>query len=151
MKRTIIIILFCFAATICKAQIEMGESAQWTLVGQVKSLGKTIAKLEYSFNGSDTVYFLLMKDFKRQQETNYFSIKFKGTGNACSQFYELLFSFFTDENKKNKDYMKTFKLGGEAVNLQHCSLIGTHGVRLTTNDGYINLSKKDIEKLFGKR
>ena len=129
----------------------MGETGTWETIGEVKRLGTTLAKLEYKTTDADTVYFLLMKDFKKQQEVNYFSLKFKGTGNACSQFYELLKSFFTDDNRQNKDYMKTFKLGSDGVNLQHCTLIGSHGVRLTTRDGYINLSQKDINKLFGKR
>ena len=133
------------------AQIQMADKADWYPVGQVKSIGTLIAKLEYSTAGNDTTYFLLMKDFKKQQEVNYFSLKFRSTGNACSQLYALLKSFFEDANRKNKDYMQTFKLGNTGVNLQHCTLIAKHGVRLTTNEGYINLSEKDIEKLFGKR
>lgn len=138
-------------AVTAPAQIKMADNADWYLVGEVRSLGTTLAKMEYINSGNDTTYFLLMKDFKKQQEVNYFSVKFKGTGNAFSQFYELLKSFFADDNRKNKNYMQTFTLGTEGVNLQHCTLIAKHGVRLTTRDGYINLSEKDIDKLFGKR
>lgn len=129
----------------------MAEKADWVTIGQVKSLGALIAKSEYSINDKDTTYFFLLKDFKKQQEVNYFSLKFQSTGNACSQFYTLLKSFFDEDNRKNKDYMQTFTLGNIGVNLQHCTLIAKHGVRLTTKDGYINLSEKDIDKLFGKR
>ncbi len=151
MKSLFISFLLCIFALSIHAQIEMAETANWEKIGEVKSLGTTLAKLEYKITDADTVYFLLMKDFKKQQEVNYFSLKFKGTGGAYSQFYQLLKSFFTDDNRKNKEYMQTFKLGSEGVNLQHCTLIGRHGVRLTTRDGYINLSEKDIDKLFGKR
>ncbi|MFT3680462.1 MAG: hypothetical protein QM791_09335 [Ferruginibacter sp.] len=149
--KILIAFVFLFQVVVVKAQLEMAEQVQWTKIGELKTLGITKAKLEYHAETTDTVYFLLMRDFRKQQETNYFSVKFRGEGNTLAVFYELLVSFFTDENKKDKDYMKTFRLGKEPVNLQHCSLIGTHGVRLTTNDGYINLSKKDIDKLFGKR
>lgn len=133
------------------AQIKMAEQAEWTVIGEVKSLGTTIAKFEYNAADTDTVYFLLMKDFKKQEEVNYFSMKFKGRGNACSQFYQLLKSFFIKDNKANKNYMQTFTLGETGVNLQHCTLIAKHGLRLTTKEGFINLSEKDIDKLFGKR
>lgn len=129
----------------------MAENTNWETLGQVKSLGSLIAKLEYHVDKTDTTWFLLMKDFTRRQEVNYFSIKFHSQGNALLVFYELLLSFFDDSNRNNKSYMQTFTLGSTGVNLQHCTLIATHGVRLTTRDGYINLSKKDIEKLFGKR
>lgn len=152
LKKVFISVLFFIITDSVTAQIKMAEKSDWYLVGQVKSLGTVIAKLEYSLNSdNDTTYFLLMKDFKKQREVNYFSIKFQGTGSACSQFYELLKSFFTDENKANKYYSQTFTLGKTGVNLQHCILIAKHGVRLTTTEGYINLSEKDIDKLFGKR
>ncbi len=143
-------LLFCAVFPVV-AQIQMAEKAVWYPAGQVRSLGTLVAKLEYSLAGNDTTYLLLMKDFKRQQEVNYFSLKFQSAGNTCSQFYELLKSFFDDTNRKNNDYMQTFTLGNTGVNLQHCTLIAKHGVRLTTKEGYINLSEKDIDKLFGKR
>lgn len=119
-------------------------------MGHIKRIGATIAKMEYKLSGSDTMYHLLMKDFKKQEEPNYFSISFRSTENSFGRFYHLLKSFFLPENK-NKDYMKTFHLGNEGVNLQHIAIIGSKGVRLTTSEGYINLSEKDIDKLFGKR
>lgn len=151
MKKIAVVPALFFIVNIATAQIKMAEQAEWVVAGQVKSLGTTIAKLEYSAAGTDTAYFLLMKDFKKQEEVNYFSIKFRAKGNACSQLYELLKSFFIKDNKANKNYMQTFTLGETGVNLQHCTLIARHGVRLTTKEGYINLSEKDIDKLFGKR
>lgn len=151
LSKAIASFLLSFVVFPVVAQIKMAEKAVWFPVGQVRSLGTLIAKLEYSPAGNDTTYLLLMKDFKKQQEVNYFSLKFQSTGNACSQLYELLKSFFDDANRKDNDYMQTFTLGNTGVNLQHCTLIAKHGVRLTTKEGYINLSEKDIDKLFGKR
>jgi hypothetical protein len=145
---TIIIVLAAFAVP---AQLKIADKADWNMKGQVKSVGMLIAKLEYSITEGDTTWFLLMKDFKKQEEVNYFSIRFQSTGNACTQLYELLKSFFTDKNRANKNYMQTFTLGNAGVNLQHCALIAKHGVRLTTREGYINFSEKDIDKLFGRR
>ncbi|MBL0359219.1 MAG: hypothetical protein IPP72_21175 [Chitinophagaceae bacterium] len=144
-----ITLFLCLAFTGVYAQIEMASPVQWKLLGEVKSIGITIAKMEFHTSGNDTVYFLLMKDFRKQQEINYFSLKFNSTANAFGTLYELLKSFFLNENKKNKDYIQTFRLGQEGVNLQHCTLVARHGVRLTTRDGYINLSEKNIDQLFG--
>ena len=151
MKKIVFACILHLIAVGAMAQIEMASTAKWSTMGEVRRLGQTQAKMEYRTEGSDTLYFLLMKDFKKQLETNYFSINFRGTGNTFTIFYNLLQSFFIDDNRKNSDYMQTFRLGETGVNLQHCTLIGQHGVRLTTKEGYINLSKKDIDKLFGKR
>lgn len=150
MQKIFLSVLFCMSVSITSAQLQEVETSGWSVVGHIKRIGTTIAKMEYKLSANDTMYHLLMKDFKKQEETNYFSISFRSTDNSFGRFYNLLKSFFLPENKK-KDYMKTFRLGNEGVNLQHIVVIGSKAVRLTTSEGYINLSEKDIDKLFGKR
>ena len=150
MQKIILSLLFSMMIGISNAQLQEMETTGWSVVGHLKRLGTTIAKMEYKVSGTDTAYNLLMKDFKKQEETNYFSLGFRSTGNSFGRFYDLLKSFFLPENK-SKDYMKTFRLGNESVNLQHIAIIGSKGVRLTTREGYINLSGKDIDKIFGMR
>jgi hypothetical protein len=133
------------------AQIEEQQSAKWETIGELKTLGITKAKMQFVASGSDTTFLLLMKDMHRHEDTNYFSIKFNSTGNTFGKFYDLLKSFFIEENRKNRDYMRTVKLGSTMVNFQHNPLIGGPGVRITTNDGYVNLTQRDIDRLFGKR
>jgi hypothetical protein len=143
-------LFLCFCLCQANAQLQEMETTGWTVIGHLKRLGGTIAKMEYKVSGNDTLYNLLMKDFKKQEETNYFGLGFRSTGNSFGRFYSLLKSFFLPENK-GRDYMKTFRLGNENVNLQHTVVIGSKAVRLTTTEGYINLSEKDIDKVFGKR
>ncbi|RYY70801.1 MAG: hypothetical protein EOO13_05350 [Chitinophagaceae bacterium] len=150
MKKISLVLLLCCFIYSSIAQLQEMETTGWSLVGQVKRVGTTIAKMEYKVFASDTAYHLLMKDFKQQPEINYFSLSFRSTDQAFGRFYNLLKSFFLPENKK-KDYMKTFRLGTEGVNLQHTTVIGSKAVRLTTTEGYINLSEKDIDKIFGMR
>jgi hypothetical protein len=140
-------LFFCFRSN---GQVQMAEQYHWELVGELKTLGTTIAKLEYRVTDTDSVFVLLMKDFTKQRETNYFSISFRSEGNAAGVFKNLLLSFFEKSNKGNAGYMQTFRLGNTGVNLQHCTLIGSRGVRLTTSEGYINLSERQVHKLFGK-
>lgn len=150
MRKLFLSLLFCGILSSGYAQLQEMETTGWSVIGHLKRLGSTIAKMEYKVIGNDTAYNLLMKDFKKQQETNYFSLGFRSTGNSFGRFYSLLKSFFLPENKA-KSYMKTFRLGNDNVNLQHIAVIGSKGVRLTTTEGYINLSEKDIDKIFGMR
>ena len=150
MQKFFLSLLFCSMMVAGHAQLQELETGGWTVIGHIKRLGTTIAKMEYKLSGSDTAYNLLMKDFTKQPETNYFSLGFKSTGNSFGRFYGLLKSFFLPENK-GKEYMKTFRLGNDNVNLQHTVVIGSKAVRLTTTEGYINLSEKDIDRIFGMR
>jgi hypothetical protein len=143
--------ILCLTLNTAFAQLEMAESKQWILVGELKTLGAMKAKLEYRTSGTDTLYLLFMKSFRKEREASYFGVNFNGRNDTYHTLYLLLKSFFLDENRKNRDYMKTFTLGTTGVNLQHCRLIGGPGVMFTTKEGYINFSEKDIDKLFGKR
>ncbi|RYD78670.1 MAG: hypothetical protein EOP53_10825 [Sphingobacteriales bacterium] len=150
MQKIMVGLLFSCIVSHSYGQLQEIETSGWTDVGHLKRLGTTIAKMSFKASGSDTSYHLLMKDFTKQQEVNYFSVSFSNVDNTFGRLYDLLKSFFLSENKQ-KNYTRAFKLGAEGVHLQHTAVIGSKAVRLTTNDGYINLSEKDIDKVFGKR
>lgn len=144
--------ILCFQ--ISDAQITMTEKADWKTVGKMKSLGSTMASLEYRVSGRDTIYLLFMKDFTKRgekAEPQFFSLTFNGMDNTLEKFYQLLKSFFLDENRKKGNYTQSFRLGEQMVYLQHSILITGKGVRLSTKEGYINLTKGDIEKLFNRK
>lgn len=154
MIRILLCFLFVISFHFAGAQITMAEKADWIPIGKLKTLGNTKASLEYRLSGRDTVYLLFMKDFTKRgekAESHYFSVTFNGVDNTFPKFYELLKSFFLKENRKNKNYTQTFRLGDKMVNLQHYLLVTGKGVMLTTKEGYINLSEGDIDKLFGKK
>lgn len=55
-----------------------------------------------------------MKNFTKREEkaeSHFFGVKFSGIDDTFEKFYELLKSFFLEENRKNKNYSQTFKLG----------------------------------------
>lgn len=153
MKKILFCFLYVISFHIAEAQITMAQKAEWKSVGKLKSLGSTLASLEYNVSGRDTIYLLFMKDFTKRgenAEAQFFSIKFNGMDNTVEKFYQLSKSFFLDENRKNKNYTQSFRLGDQMVYLQHNLLVTGKGVRLSTKEGYINLSKGDNDKLFGR-
>lgn len=153
MIRSLCCFLFLLCGYISSAQITMAEKADWKPIGKLKPLGSTKATLEYRVSGRDTIYFLFMKDFTKRgerAETQYFSIKFNGVDNTFEKFYELLRSFFREENRSSS-YSQSFRLGDQMVYLQHFLLVTGRGVKLSTREGYISFSEGDIDKLFGKR
>ncbi|MEO6254406.1 MAG: hypothetical protein ABIO79_13930 [Ferruginibacter sp.] len=153
MIRILISILFVVGSHIAAAQITMAEKVDWKPIGKLRPLGTMKASLEYSVSGRDTIYFLFMKDFTNRgekAESKFFSIKFNGIDNTFEKFYQLLKSFFLDENRGNS-YTQAFRLGDQMVYLQHTLLVTGKGVKLSTKVGDITLSEGDIDKLFGKR
>lgn len=153
MKKILLCFLYVISFQNADAQITMAQKAEWKTVGKLKSLGSTLASLDYNVSGPDTIYLLFMKDFTKRGENaepRFFSIKFNGMDNTVEKLYQLLKSFFLDENRKNKNYTQSFRLGDQMVYLQHNLLVTGKGVMLSTKEGYINLSKGDIDKLFGR-
>ena len=153
MKNILIFLLYVLSFQMVSAQITMAEKADWQPIGKLKSLGMTKASLEYALSSRDTIYLLFMKDFTdrgENAESNYFSIRFNGVDDTFDKFYQLLKSFFLDQNR-NKNYSQSFRLGEEMVYLQHSMLITGKGVKLSTKEGYFNFSKGDIDKLFNKK
>lgn len=147
--KTILFLVTLLFTTSTHAQLTEKETGKWEPIGKLKFGGITKASLEYQFNGRDTTYLLFVKDFREQPKDHYFSIQFKNTDGTFSKLYAILKSFFLDENKKNKNYSRTFQLGNTTVNVSHKVLITGRGIMFYTNNGYANWSEKDIDKLFG--
>lgn len=151
MNRMIVMVAILFiSVNRLVAQIEQLEKRDWTVVGELKSLGVTKARMQFLPHGSDTTYMLFMKDMKNPKVVNYFSVSFRNINNTYGQLFDLMKTFFTEENRRNKKYEQTFRLGTTYVHIQHKPLITSHGIMLTTKEGFIYLSERDIEKLFGK-
>lgn len=140
------------------AQIEeiAPTKTSWITIGEVKWLANTKGSLKYTANKTDTVYLLYLQDATKLKDNNdrtvykYFSLSFKETGNTLNHLYELLISFFNPENKKDKDYEKTFRLGNDLVMIRHYPALLSPSIALVAKDSYIVLNEKEVHKLFGR-
>lgn len=147
-------LLFHFSAYAQLEEIESSKSS-WVTVGEVKWLSNVKASLKY-IPGIDKTYLLYLQDDEKLKNNRdmtvyqYFSVRFSGKDNTAEKLYELLISFFDEENKKNKSYEKTFRLGTEMMLVRHFPKLTTHAIVLATKQNHITLTKKEINKLFDK-
>jgi hypothetical protein len=139
------------------AQIqEIEVKTQWITIGELKWLSTIKAQLQYTTVGKDTTYLLYLKDeqtLKNSRDMSvirHFSIRFNSQGNTLNELKRLLFSFFENENAKNKEYDKTFRLGETMVNVQHYRKLTGKTIMFYTKDGYILFTKRELAKLFGQ-
>ena len=149
--RFMFLLLVLLPGQVINAQLkEIDSFAEWKLIGQVKYAGPAKASLKYLKQDSDTSYLLLMRD-DRYELREFFSIRFESKDETLKNFHDLLMSFFDKENRKDKDYDRTFQLGSEMVHVQHMKRLTGAGIMLTTNDGYIIFTRGELDKLFGKQ
>jgi hypothetical protein len=134
---------------------EVKDKIEWTTLGELKWLGTIKAQLQYTDNGKDTTYLLYLKDEQTLKNSNdrsvikHFSIIFHSSSNTLEELKSILFSFFEEENVKNKKYDRTFRLGNTMVNVQHYSKLTAKAIMFYTKEGYIILNKRELTKLFG--
>lgn len=128
----------------------------WTTVGELKWLANTKASLTYFVSQTDTTYRLSLQDEQKLKSstgrtvTNYFSIHFSGRDNTLGSLYTLLTSFFTEENRNNKQLEKIVKLGSEMVHVQHYRSLTGHTIMFSTKENHILLTERELNKLFNR-
>jgi hypothetical protein len=83
----------------------------------------------------------------------YADISFKSDGNAKDDFYSIIKTVFSAENKRNKQYEVTFKLGKELVQVKNFRFTGITYAMLVFNGKAqtIPLLKSAVNKTFGKK
>lgn len=148
--RTLYLTLLVLISFVVNAQIEVKQTPKWTTVGKVKNGMTYVAELQYMIEDKDTTYMVLYNNFKYQHITDIQSIVFANDDNTVQKFYDILKTFFSEENKKNKDYTINLKLGDSDVRLYNTRVMGVTSVSIYTDKGYFGITEKQLDKLFGK-
>lgn len=147
----ITIILFALFVTInATAQLDVKAKPNRTTIGDAGGRTNYVAQLICSVIDDDTTYTVVYQNIKYKTISDIQSFSFSNDGNTVDKFYSLLKTFFTDENKKNKDYTLDINLGDSPVSLYNFRSMGTTGVMIFLKDGHFMLSEKQVDKLFGK-
>ena len=152
MKCLLIFITILAGTTAARGQLtEYATSGKtWTPYSELSSLGFSRASLQYVVNESDTTFLLLMWD-QRPEIKSYFSVKFRSEGNTLSSLHEILLSFFEKDNWRNKDYIRVFKLGDDKVSVYKSGMIESKAIIFSTDKGRIQFTKREVDKLFGRK
>jgi hypothetical protein len=152
MKCLLIFVTLFVGSTTAHAQLtEYTPSDKgWTMYSELGSLGFSKASLQYVVNESDTTFLLMMWD-QRPEIKSYFSIKFSSDGNTLHSLYEILLSFFEKDNWRNKDYIRIFRLGDQKVSVYRAAMIETKAIMFSTDKGRIQFTRREVEKLFGRK
>ena len=150
MKKIFCIIAFTILAFTSFGQLTgVKKESPSVTIGEVKSMGSLVARLEYSVIHSDTIYSIFYRNRKYQQIIDIKYISFKGGQKTLDQLEEIFLSVFSDENRKNKEYKMSFKLGDQQVIISNETTMGIVGAQFFTEEGYFSLNKKMVNKLFG--
>ena len=153
MKKLSMVFLLALVATVSFGQIQVYNvnKTPKTSIGKLKSGLAFVAEMESEVEGKDTTYTLSFHDARYTQIVSIKSLYFNSVGNSFESFYEICKSVFKEENKKNKDYMVTFRLGDKDIAVVNSRMMGITYVRiLVDNSGTIQLLESQIDKLFGK-
>jgi hypothetical protein len=153
MKKLIIVSMITLVSFVSYGQIQVYNvnTTPKTSIGKIKSGLAFVAEMEREVEGKDTTYTLYYQEGQYQHITSIKSLHFNSVGNSFDSFYEICKSVFKDENKKNKDYMVTFKLGDKDIAVVNSRMMGVTCVRVMIGNSYTNpLVENQIDKLFGR-
>ena len=157
-KPALFIVYFLLFGFTSKAQLQELEpsNTKWTTLGQVKWLSNVKASLKYFVSRNDTTYLLYLQDEQKLKNSRdmtvsqYFSIRFNGADNTAGKLYDLMISFFTKENRQNKTFEKTFRLGNELIMVRHFPKLANAAISFSTTKNSIVFTEKELNNLFNK-
>lgn len=145
MRYTIFLLLL---PVISFCQVQINEPSKRVSLSEVKSFGAYRAQMDYIIQDKDTMFIMTFINDKYSTLVDLKSVSFYSEGGSFEALYKLMKSVYLPENKDNKNYFVSFKLGKENVSV---SRVFNSMCMFSTQSGYINLTEKQIDKLFGKR
>jgi DNA-binding transcriptional regulator GbsR (MarR family) len=124
------------------SQISDGKTVEeLELIGKVKST--TLKKMEYE---GDDAYFLTFDNLEYQQISDLKTLSFTASDEEFEKFYKFLKSGF--ETKKQKE----ISVGDSRIRIEkNWSSLRIYVFFENGTDGWFQLTKRRIDKLFGKR
>jgi hypothetical protein len=151
--KKLLVLLISFVSFASYGQISVINIPKSNEVGKVKSGMYTHAEITYMVDDKDTTYTFTYLDAQYKMLTEYKSVYFQSDGKSLESFYKICKSVFNEQNKKNKDYSVSFKLGNDFMFVRNSRMFGIGYVTIGVIDkGYtIQLLESQIDKLFAKK
>jgi len=128
------------------AQIQITNTTSQK-IGEIRKLGFPVATLTKL---TDTTYTLRYRDMQNWDADKYFDINFKATPAELQQLNSIMASVHDPANAKNKSYAVQINIGTTPITVKNYTYMGVVMTELVTPDGYFQLTKGQVQKLFGK-
>ena len=145
--KTLNILFLILISNLGLAQIKVLNNPTTEVRGLIGSIENPSVKLNFKTeNGIDTLYILTYRNQKYQSIIDYSGIAFNSNKTKLNDVYDLFMSVYKAENINNKNYRVIFELEGKKIAIS--SRDGN--VWLYTTEGYVTLTKDDINKIFNK-
>lgn len=148
--RILFTFLISISITACYSQIEVVDMPKEVVISTVKSGGDFHCSLSYGVDEKDTTYTFSYRNSEYSTITDIQSVSFDSYGGTLDKLYNLMKSFFSKENKKNKEYQVSIVLGKSNVVMRNTRAMGFNMIIFSGPNGYTYLSEKNVDKLFGK-
>lgn len=114
-------------------------------VGKAKQGGNLFAEIYY-YPETDTTFTFRYKDCRYTSLSEYKTVKFEGN-QTLNDFYKILKDAFVTD-----DYKVDVKLGNDNLVVSIQKTMGLKAVSIMVlGKGYVNLTEKQVDKLFGKK
>lgn len=149
MKKLILLSGFLLSTVLAFSQIKVQSMEKTTLIGKCDR-----ADLSYIAHGKDTTYFITFRNAEYTTLSDYKTVEFSGEGNTLSSLYDILMSFFSDQNRKNKEYEVPFMLGDNQMLCKNFRMLGCTSVtfcKVTKPSGFCYLTEGQVKKLFNRQ
>lgn len=125
-------------------QITREEPVEKTVIGSLRPAGKFLAELSFSIIEGDTVYSIMYRNLEYESLVDIQSIIFDGSDGVLDTMYNIIAEVFETKKKIS------FVLGEDRVQVYFHSTMGIKYVNVWGERGYFNLTRKQLDKLFGK-
>lgn len=132
------------------SQITVSKVTPKKTIGTVKSGGSFLAELFYNVEENDTTYTIMYRNQSYEQLIDIQSFSFSSDDNTLEKLYEIIMTVFDKENAKNKEYQLEVNLDNKPLLISNRLSMGFTFVSIREKNGYLVLTKKQVNKLFGK-
>ena len=151
MKKVSMVLLFALVTIVSYGQISLSTPTEITTIGKVGGgMVPFIADLTYTKGDSENNYTLSFNDLKFTHITAIKSIEFKGNEEMVNGLYGILKELINGDSGVEKE----FNIGKEYMVAKSVSMVGVKSLKIygtdTGNMGYFYLTKRQLDKLFGK-
>jgi hypothetical protein len=146
--KKLLILIFLSQTLFAQKTVEKDPAA--TYVGELSNMGSFIADIKYTIAGKDTNYVFEFHNDDTRSKTKTVIVHFTGQS-ALEQLHTNLMNVFSDKNRLNPKYTSNIVLGETVMIIANSRAMAVAYAYISTEQGYVSLSEKQVKTLFSKK